>query len=717
MAKHLVLCVLIILGGVVAWPAVAQPVTGLSCDGRWSFPDPHCFELVPKPELRGASGIVRMERVPTPFGVAVTPEGHHRYNLTVTLAGLPDPASLGPYTTYVAWVTTPRLTPMVKLGAMRNGAVPLGEAHFNRFLVLVTAEADASVEERVGRLVLRGRSPSDLMEAHDLMTLAPLAVMPTTPDADDHAAHAHHGSDGWTMPPMHPAISMPPGMMTLNPQGTPFLPNPADAEALPEAQPRQLVRLADSDTLALDARLVRRTIRGRQFVMYGFNGQYPGPLLYVPQEATVVVNFTNHTEWPTAVHWHGVRLDNRFDGVPGVTQDPVEPGGSFQYQIFFRDAGLYWYHPHHREDVQQDLGLYGNMLVRSPDPAYFSPVNREEVLMLDDLLIGEEGLVPYGATSANYMLMGRFGNVFLLNGEPDYTLAVRRGEVVRFFLTNVSNTRTFNLSLGGLPMKVVGSDVGKFEREVWVDNVVIAPAERYIVEAQFPEAGTVALTNRIQAINHLSGRFFPEIDTLGLVSVRPEPAADDHSAAFNHLRENADVVADIDPYRAVFDRPIDYEMVLTLETNDLPPVVQQLMRLDPVYFNPVEWSGTMPMMNWATTGAEVRWVLRDPRTGNENMDIDWRFALGEVVKIRLVNDRDAFHAMQHPVHIHGQRFLIVQQDGVPNENLVWKDTMLLPVGSTADILLELSNPGKWMIHCHIAEHLESGMKMVFEVEE
>ncbi len=184
-----------------------------------------------------------------------------------------------------------------------------------------------------------------------------------------------------------------------------------------------------------------------------------------------------------------------------------------------------------------------------------------------------------------------------------------------------------------------------------------------------------------------------------------------------HLRENADVVADIDPYRTLFDRPIDHELTLTLETSELPPVVQQLMRLDPIYFNPVEWSGTMPMMNWATTGAEVRWILRDPRTGHENMDIDWRFAVGEVVKIRLVNDRDAFHAMQHPVHIHGQRFLIVQQDGVPNENLVWKDTMLLPVGSTADLLLELSNPGRWMIHCHIAEHLESGMKMVFVVDQ
>ena len=109
----------------------------------------------------------------------------------------------------------------------------------------------------------------------------------------------------------------------------------------------------------------------------------------------------------------------------------------------------------------------------------------------------------------------------------------------------------------------------------------------------------------------------------------------------------------------------------------------------------------------------VRWILREPSTGRENDDIAWRFALGDVVKIRLHNDRFAFHAMQHPLHIHGQRFLVVAQDGVPNPHLVWKDTVLLPVGSVTDILLEISNPGRWMVHCHIAEHLESGMKFVF----
>jgi FtsP/CotA-like multicopper oxidase with cupredoxin domain len=123
----------------------------------------------------------------------------------------------------------------------------------------------------------------------------------------------------------------------------------------------------------------------------------------------------------------------------------------------------------------------------------------------------------------------------------------------------------------------------------------------------------------------------------------------------------------------------------------------------------------MPMMNWATTGREIRWILRDPSTGAENEDIEWSFRVGDVVKIRVHNDRNAFHAMQHPLHIHGQRFLVLTQNGVPTQNLAWKDTVLLPAGSTTDILLEVSNPGRWMVHCHIAEHLESGMKLVMDV--
>jgi suppressor of ftsI len=140
------------------------------------------------------------------------------------------------------------------------------------------------------------------------------------------------------------------------------------------------------------------------------------------------------------------------------------------------------------------------------------------------------------------------------------------------------------------------------------------------------------------------------------------------------------------------------------------------MQLDSIYFAPVEWSGTMPMMNWASTGRQVRWVLKDPETGRENMDIDWRFHSGTLVRVRLVNERQNLHAMQHPIHFHGQRFLILAVNGVANRNLVWKDTVLVPAGSAVDILLDPSNPGRWMAHCHIAEHLSSGMMLPFTVQ-
>jgi hypothetical protein len=219
----------------------------------------------------------------------------------------------------------------------------------------------------------------------------------------------------------------------------------------------------------------------------------------------------------------------------------------------------------------------------------------------------------------------------------------------------------------------------------------------------------------VQGINHRQGIFLGEATRMGTVTVSTDPTDADHSGAFRTLRTNADVVSDIDRYRAAFEREPDHELLLTLRVDSLPMAIEQSMNLDWVYFNPVEWTGTMPVMNWATSGVEVEWILRDPRTGAENDDIVWSFDVGDVVKIRVTNDRGAFHAMQHPLHIHGQRFLVLEQNGTPNPNLVWKDTVLLPTGSTTDILLELSNPGRWMVHCHIAEHLESGMKFVFDV--
>jgi suppressor of ftsI len=288
---------------------------------------------------------------------------------------------------------------------------------------------------------------------------------------------------------------------------------------------------------------------------------------------------------------------------------------------------------------------------------------------------------------------------------------------VRLLLTNVSNTRTFNLSFGGRArMKVVAADVGSFEREAWVESVVIAPAERYVVHVRFDEPGEVALVNRVQALDHLYGRFRYETDTLGVVRVSSERAPAGPGARFDALRTDRAATAEIDRYRRDFARPPDRALVLTLETRDLPFVTRQLMQLDSSYFTPVEWTGSMPHMNWASTTAQVRWIVRDPATGKENMDVDWTFRRGEVVKLRLANERQSFHAMQHPIHIHGQRFLVLAVNGVRNENLAWKDTVMVPAGSAVDVLLELSNPGRWMLHCHIAEHLTADMMMAFTVK-
>jgi FtsP/CotA-like multicopper oxidase with cupredoxin domain len=741
-----VLALVVLLGLTVPGSSVARSVQASSCAGNeLGDGDLYCIELLPAAGIEEASGTARLVPPASPFGAAVTAAGEPQHDVILTLRDLPEPPSLGRFTVFVAWAATPQLRPVVKLGEVREGATRLGRITFDRFLVLVTAEPSLRTAEPTGRMVLRGSSASVRMQPHDLaFLLAGLLDRKDAPAGHDHAAHtAAAGEGGWTPPPMHPAVSMPPAFMTLRPDVSSYL--PADDAAAPLARPRELIQLADGASLRLEAAPVRRVLFGRTVTMLGFNGQYPGPLIQVDEASTIIVRFVNRTDFPTAIHWHGLRLENRFDGVPHVTQEPVPPGGEFEYRIFFRDAGIYWYHPHHREDVLQDLGLYGNLLVRSRDPEYFAPANREAVLVLDDLLVADTGLVGYGREAPTHALMGRFGNALLVNGEPRWELRVARGEVVRLFLTNVSSTRVFNLSFegeppnraqdarsgpgappnraqdarsgpGGARMKVVASDLSRYERESWVDHVTIAPAERYVIDVRFATAGQVSLVNRVRAIDHVMARFFEERHVLGVVRVSGAAARTDHRESFERLRQNAAVSAEINAYRANFTRPVDHELVVTLQAGDLPFPLRPLLGLESVYRNPIEWAGTMPEMDWIVSGRHVRWILRETGTGRENMDITWRFKVGQVVKLRLVNDRTALHAMQHPIHIHGQRFLVLSVNGTPNEHLVWKDTVLLPTGFTADVLLEVSNPGKWMLHCHVAEHIESGMRMVFEVE-
>ena len=634
----------------------------------------------------------------------MTPDGAPRYRLVAHIDSLPAPRTLGRYATYVAWAYTVTMDSAKKLGVVHNGATSLGEVDREQFRVLISAEASAVVHDRRGRLVLRGTSPGARLLAHrDLM-------QPVAPGAP---VEAHvHGTGDWRMPPMLPGGSMlMPGMRHLTPSVAPRL--PTTSASVPAAVPRRVVGVRDGDTLSLVAGFVRRTLAGRSRVMYGFNGQYPGPLIRATRGATLIVQFENQLDQPSSVHWHGVRLDNRFDGVPDVTQPAVPPGGRFEYRVHFRDAGIYWYHPHVREDVQQDLGLYGNILVAPPNGRWLPPVDREEVLALDDLLVDADGLVPYGADTPTHALMGRWGNVLLVNGEPHYELSVHRGDVVRFYLTNVSNARVYNLSFGRARMKVVASDAGRLEREVWASSVVMAPAERYVVDVRFDGAGDVAFTNRVQALDHMYGTYTPEVDTLGVVRVSLGAATSRVGVEFPRLRANAGVSAELAPYRRYLSRAPDHTLVLDLETRGLPqPVAMMLNALNV----PMDWNDGMSMANWVSTGREVRWILRDAGSGRENMDVRWRFARGAIVKLRLFNNPMSAHAMDHPIHIHGQRFLILARNGLPNDNLVWKDTGLIPAGETVDLLVDMANPGTWLLHCHVAEHMGAGMMLAFVVD-
>ena len=582
-------------------------------------------------------------------------------------------------------------------------------------VIVVTASAGALAQTKPTKPVAQPKTP-DSMAGMSGMTVDS-SKNRTGAKAPAKAKMDSMDMSSMSMPiPMPKGMPMIPGLVGLVPPVAPFLPGAGiDVKKLPMVKPSTVANLKNGDTLDLTATIVRRTIKGRSFAMYGFNGQYPGPLIRVPQNATITVRFHNHIDLPSAVHWHGVRLDNRFDGVPGLTQDSILPGKDFTYTVHFPDAGIYWYHPHFREDIEQAMGLYGNMLVDSPENDYYSPVNREERLVLSDLLVNGDTLIPFGKEAPDFALMGRVGNVLLVNDEPRYALRVKRGEVVRFYVTNVSSSRTYNLSFGGAPIKVVAGDVSKFEREEFVPSVPLAPAERYVVEVRFDHAGRYNVINAIQAINHYQGEFEPEVDTLGAITVDAAPATPDYSKQFSTLRANSSVSKDVESYRKYFDKAPDKSITLTVDANTLPLATVQFMNVDTAYFAPVEWVDGMPDMNWLSTSKQVRWILRDNATHKDNMDIDWQVARGSVVKLRIFNDPTSFHPMQHPIHLHGQRMLVVSRDGVPTKNFVWKDTAIIPVGSTVDLLIDASNPGDWMLHCHIAEHLGSGMMMVMHV--
>jgi FtsP/CotA-like multicopper oxidase with cupredoxin domain len=580
---------------------------------------------------------------------------------------------------------------------------------------------------------------------------------------------------------------------------------PTDVTGLPEARPTPLIELADGDEFNVTIAPVAKRLGDATVRMLAYNGSIPGPTLKVREGSEITCNIENRGDTEATVHWHGLRLENRYDGTH-ETQQPMATGERFSARVSFPDPGVYWYHPHIREDYGQEMGLYGNVIVEPADSGYWPPVHREVALTLDDILIEDGRIAPFSRVETTHSAMGRFGNVLLVGGESDLSLDAGHGEVIRFYLTNTANTRVFKVALPGARIKLVGGDSGHVEHEQFVDDVVLAPSERVVIDVLFDQSGELTLEHRTPERTY----------RLASVHVGEEPAEPSLAEQFEVLRTNRDMaqereriaayleaepdktlgfLAEMDLGAPAGDGPIVYSCpmhpeVVREEAGHCPACGMKLlateapasftcpmhpevvsdqpghcpdcgMKLLPSHLvaqagghhehgeghehhvhddhahehhdhehhghaheghdhaaaGGIEWEDDMAEVNRLTTPANMRWKLIDKQSGAENAAIDWRFRVGDRVKIRLLNEMAGDHPMHHPFHVHGAgRFLVLSRDGVVEPNLVWKDTVLVRTGETVDILLDVTNPGLWMAHCHIAEHHESGMMFSFNVE-
>src|SRR3954465_364889 len=306
-----------------------------------------------------------------------------------------------------------------------------------------------------------------------------------------------------------------------------------DATGLPEMRPTDIVEVVPGGSFELRIAPMAKRIGDAHVRMLAYNGSVPGPTLRVAEGSQIEVEVINEGDLEATVHWHGLRLDNRSDGTH-ETQAPIPIGGRYSCTVAFPDPGLYWYHPHIREDYGQEMGLYGNVIVEPADPEYWAPVNREWVLTLDDVLIEDGQIAAFSRSETSYAAMGRFGNVLLVAGEPEPALEAHQGEVVRLYLTNTANTRVFKVKLPGARMKLVGGDSGHVEHEEFVDDLILAPSERVIVDVLFDRSGEFALEH------HTPDRVYP----LAAISVSDEAAEPPLAEQFEVLRTNPDMAAE-----------------------------------------------------------------------------------------------------------------------------------------------------------------------------
>lgn len=410
---------------------------------------------------------------------------------------------------------------------------------------------------------------------------------------------------------------------------------------------------------------------GRVTAVWGFRDggepnsplRVPGPLIRARVGDRLIVHFHNRLDVPTTVHWHGLRLPDHMDGNPMVS-GAVVPGGDFEYDFVLQDAGTFWYHPHVDVDEQVELGLHGQLLVEDPEDP---PVSADRLFELDDVELDADGQVVLEPDEIDLML-GRVGNVLLVNGRPPATLEVPAGGRERWRFVNAANGRHFELALRdrdgdeNVPLSVVAWDGGRTAAPYVVDRLLIAPGERYEVLVEVPGAPGDHFVLETLPVDR--GEGLRDDGPFDLIDVRIGPV----------LSEPGELASAED-----FARPLT-----TPPVTDATPERSFVLRseMDPLagalfFINDQLWPQNTPVE--VELGATEIWVVENtsPHT--------------------------------HPFHIHGLFFEVLDIDGVAPPVLGLKDTVGIPGESTARLAVQYAAPGMWMFHCTIPEHAERGM--------
>ncbi|NDR57857.1 multicopper oxidase family protein [Aliiruegeria sabulilitoris] len=406
-----------------------------------------------------------------------------------------------------------------------------------------------------------------------------------------------------------------------------------------------------------------------QTEIWSYGGTVPGTEIRARQGERLRRRLVNSLSEPTSLHWHGIRIDNAMDGVPGVTQEAVPPGGTFLYDFALPDAGTYWYHSHNQSYEQVARGLQGALIV---EEAEAPDVDRDEVLVLDDFRLDPEtGQIAGFANMHDFSHGGRVGNITVTNGIFNKTLDVRQNERLRLRLINTANARIFELQLEGLEGWVVALDGMPLEQpQPITETFLLAPAQRadLIVDVTAEEGGEAHLV-RLEREDGFSHVLF-NVKGRAAETRRPTPMP---------LPPNPDM--------AVTGLEDALRSDLRMEGGAMRGFASAQMNGREVGFREAAQSMKFWAMNGMVDMPEVPLFVAER---------------GQTVRVAMRNDTMFPHAM----HLHGHHF----REVLPGGGLgPMRDTLLMFADERREIAFVAHNPGDWVFHCHMLTHAASGM--------